>query len=336
VEEGILAIRLRALGDVALVTPALRALHLGHPGRPLEVVTETRYACLLDGLPGVARVWPAERTNASTAALARELGRRRFAWAVDFFGNPRSAFLARASGARRRAGYDLRGRSGAYHVRVLRSQEPAPGRREYAAATHLRLAVAAGGIADGIEARVAVKEAARAAAAVLLARAAVEPGDRPVGLVAAGTWPSKTWPVSHAARLAQALLDAGRAVLLLCGPGEEQVASALRGLAPGTRVLPPCDVGVLAAVIERLGAVVGTDSGPRHLAAALGVPTFGWFGPTHPDTWNPPGERHAFWWTDLPCRGCDRTSCPHWTCLPSLDPAHAAGLVLEHLERHGR
>lgn len=335
-EEAILAIRLRTLGDVTLVTPALRALRRGHPGQPLEVVTETRYAGLLEGLPGVARVWRVERTHASTATLARELGRRRYAWAVDFFGNPRSAFLARASRARQRAGYDLRGRSGAYHLRVPRSLEPAPGRREYAAATHVRLAIAAGGVADGLEACVAVRKEARAAAETLLARCGVEAGERPVGLVAAGSWPTKTWPAAHAALLARTLIGTGRAVLLLSGPGEERTAQALARLAPGLRVLPPCGVEVLAAVIARLGAVVGTDSGPRHLAAALGVPTFGWFGPTHPDTWNPPGEAHGFWWTDLPCRGCDRTACPHWTCLPALDAPRAAALVLAHLERHGR
>ena len=107
-------------------------------------------------------------------------------------------------------------------------------------------------------------------------------------------------------------------------------------MACGIHVLPPCDVPVLAAVIARLAALVGTDSGPRHLAAALGVPTFAWFGPTHPDTWNPPGPEHGFWWTDLPCRGCDRTACPHWSCLPSLTPERAGTLVLEHLERHVR
>jgi len=48
-----------------------------------------------------------------------------------------------------------------------------------------------------------------------------------------------------------------------------------------------------------------------------------------------PRGRQALWWADLSCRGCDRTSCPHWTCLPSLEPARAAGLVLEHLERYG-
>jgi ADP-heptose:LPS heptosyltransferase len=335
-EGGILAIRLRTLGDVVLVTPALRALRRGHPGRPLEVVTEARYATLLEGLPEVARVWSARRSTAATVELAWRLRGRRLAWAVDFFGNPRSAFLARASGARRRAGYDLRGRAGAYHVRVPRTLAPAPGHREPAAATHLRLAVAAGGVPDGDGPRVSVAAGARAAAIPLLEAAGLgEPG-RAIGLVAAGTWATKTWPVGHAALLARELIAAGRPVLLIGGPGEEATAAAMRRLAPGIRLLAPCDVGRLAAVIERLGAVVGTDSGPRHLAAALGLPTFGWFGPTHPETWNPAGPRHGFWWTELPCRGCDRTQCPHWNCLPALEPATAARLVLGHLERHGR
>ena len=66
----------------------------------------------------------------------------------------------------------------------------------------------------------------------------------------------------------------------------------VRRHAGAVRELPPCGVGELMAVIERLAAVVGTDSGPKHLAAALGVPTFTWYGPTHPDTWSPPGA-HA-------------------------------------------
>jgi ADP-heptose:LPS heptosyltransferase len=331
VKEGILAIRLRTLGDVVLVTPALRALGRGHPGRPLEVVTETRYAPILEGLPEVSRVWRVERTRGATLGLARELRRHRWAWVVDFFGNPRSAFLARASGARRRAGYALRGRRGSYHVRVPRTLVPAPGRREYAGATHVRLAEAAGGLADGVDSRIVVSERVRREAGGLWEGCGLGPRGRAIGLVAAGSWPAKTWPASHVALLARALMEAGREVLLITGPGEEDTTAAMTRLAPGLRVLPRCDVGVLAAVIERLGALVGTDSGPRHLAAALGVPTFGWFGPTHPDTWNPPGARHGYWWTTLACRGCDRTSCPHWSCLPSLSVGEAVGLVLGHL-----
>jgi ADP-heptose:LPS heptosyltransferase len=170
----------------------------------------------------------------------------------------------------------------------------------------------------------------------LLAAAGVAEPRRAIGLVAAGTWPTKTWPLASAARLARGLMEAGWDVLVLTGPAETRVLATLSLLAPGVRALPPCDVAELAAVIERLGAVVGTDSGPRHLAVALGVPSYAWFGPTHPDTWSPPQGPHAYWRTDLPCRACDRTACPHWSCMPSLDPGTALANVLEHLEGHVR
>jgi ADP-heptose:LPS heptosyltransferase len=332
--EAVLAIRPRALGDVVLVTPALRALARGHAGAELEVVTEARYAPLLEGLPEVKRVWRLERSAAATTRLASTLARRQYAVAVDFFGNPRTALLARTSGARRRAGYALRGRRRAYDLTVPRELRPAPGRREYAAATHLRLALAAGGVADGTDARIAVPPAAKVEAITLLARAGVRAPARTVGLVAAGTWPTKTWPLAHAALLARRLLAASWEVLAIVGPGEERVAAQLPLLAPGVTVLPSCGVTALAAVIERLAAVVGTDSGPRHLAGALGVPTVAWFGPTHPDTWTPPGARHLSLWSEVPCRGCDRTACPHWICMPTLDPTRAAERVLSHLEAH--
>ena len=114
---------------------------------------------------------------------------------------------------------------------------------------------------------------------------------RALGLVAAGTWPTKTWPTAHAARFARALTEREVEVLVPAGPGEDHVTEVVRRHAPLALVLPPCDVAALVAVIARLGGVVGTDSGPRHLAAALGVPTFAWFGPTNPDNWTPARRR---------------------------------------------
>jgi ADP-heptose:LPS heptosyltransferase len=330
----VLAIRPRTLGDIVLLTPALRALGKGMPDAPLEVVTEPRYAPLLEAQPGVRRVWTMERTNAGTLRLIARLRARRVGVAVDFFGNPRTALIARACGAPRTAGYDLPRRRSAYRIRVPRELRPGPDAREFAGATHVRLALAAGGAEDGIDPRLALPAAADAAADGLLARAGITAPSRAIGLVAAGTWPTKTWPLSHAARLAAGLASAGHEVLAIVGPGESHVAAALARFAPQTRVLPDCGILELAAAIRRLRAVVGTDSGPRHLAAAFGLPTYAWFGPTHPGTWTAPGP-HGFWRTTLPCRGCDRTVCPHWSCLPALAPEEALARVLAHLEAHG-
>ena len=334
--DALLVIRSRALGDLVVLTPALRALRQGHPGATLELVTEARYAPLFEESRAVDRVWRLGRTHRGTIRLARELRRRRYAWAIDFFGNPRSAFLTVAARAKRRAGFVLRGRSGAYDVRVERGTAMPAGQREYTGDTHLRLAVAAGGVPDGAGPHLDVAPAAAARAEGLLASVGLHEPERTIGLVAAGSWPTKTWPLSHAIGLARRLLARGWPVLLLAGPGEDRVNEAMKHLAPGIAVLPPCDVAVLAAVVARLRGVVGTESGPRHLAIAFDVPSFTWFGPTHPDSWTPPDPRHGYWQTSLPCRACDRTRCPHWNCLPGLAPGEAAERVLAHLERHAR
>src|SRR5205085_3084119 len=135
-------------------------------------------------------------------------------------------------------------------------------------AAQVRLALAAGGLADGVEPRLAVPDAARTDADARIAGAGVSDRARAIGFVAAGTWGTKTWPVSHAARLARALIDAGWQLLVLSGPGEERTTATLARLAPGVRVLPPCGVGEMVAVVSRLAMLVGTDSGPRHVATA--------------------------------------------------------------------
>lgn len=334
-EERILAIRPRALGDVVLTTPALRALRRGHPQARLDVLTDPRYAPLVGLLPEVDRVLLVGRRTIETARLIARLRKERYDLVVDFFGNPRSALVTALAGARTTAGYDLRGRRYAYRTVVARNVL-LPGRRaEYAAASHVRLAVAVGGRDDGTDVRLALPEAVRARAREALAAAGVRHPARVTGVVAAGTWATKTWPLSHFTALCRALIARGHEVAAITGPGEEARILRLARAAPGVIALPPMkDIVLLAAVVSELRALVGTDSGPRHLAAAFGVPTYAWFGPADPEIWTPDDARHAVWWTDLPCRACNRTRCVHWSCLPALSSRDAVERVREHLERH--
>ena len=331
----ILAIRPRALGDVVLTEPALRALRCGHPGARLDVLTYPRYAPLLEPLPVVDRVISLPRESGAMPGLIGRLRGERYDLVVDFFGNPRSALLTAASGASGRAGYDVRGRRWAYRTIVPRNV-PAPGERtEYAGASHVRLAGALGGVPDGVDVRLVLPDAARARARDALAAAGVTDPARTVGVVPAGTWATKTWPLSHFAVLVASLERAGWPVVAILGPGEESAGARLEALAPGVRRLPPLESTlVLAAAVAELAALVGTDSGPRHLAAAAGRPTFAWFGPADPAIWTPPDPRHGTWWSTVPCRACNLTRCVHWQCLPELSPRRAFELVAAHLARH--
>ena len=334
--RAIVAVRLRALGDLVLTTAALRSLALGSPGAPLHVVTEPRFAPLLEEQPGIACVWSLARTFMDTLNVTRALRALAPAIAVDFFGNSRSAIVARFSGADRVFGFDLRGRRALYHATVPRVVHPGGDRREYAAASSLRLARAAGGAEVDARPALVLTDRARREGAECLDAAGVRDPARTVALVPAGSWATKTWPIANAARLAHRLREAGHEVLAVGGPGEEGVLARLVALAPGTRTLRAPHVRALAGAIAPLRALVGTDSGPRHLAIAFDVPTYTWFGPAHPGAWTPDDPRHGYWRTSLPCRACERTVCPHWNCLPALTAEEAGDRVLAHLERHGR
>jgi ADP-heptose:LPS heptosyltransferase len=334
VSAPVVAVRLRALGDLTLCTAAFHSLAEGHPGRELHVVTESRFAPLLEGQPQIARVWPVQRTTGSTLRVLGALRALRPAVCIDFFGNSRSAVIARLSGAKQVWGFDVRGRARAYDHTVPRVEHPGGEQREYAAASLLRLARAAGGAAVPAFPRLVLTERAKRTGAECLARARVDDPARTVGLVPAGSWPTKTWPLSHSAVLARTLLEAGHPVLAIGGPGEERLLERLAALAPGTRTLRAPDVAALAGAVAPLRALVGTDSGPRHLAVAFGLPTYTWFGPAHPGAWTPDDPRHGYWRTSLPCRACERTVCPHWNCLPALAPGEAAARVLGHLAAH--
>ena len=104
----------------------------------------------------------------------------------------------------------------------------------------------------------------------------------------------KCWPLQKFAMLVDELLRAGIRVVVLLGPVEaERQLDILRLDAPGAHTLWPGTVAHLAAVLERVDLFVGNDSGPGHLAAAVGTPTLSLFGPTDPAVWRPPGPKAA-------------------------------------------
>ena len=137
-------------------------------------------------------------------------------------------------------------------------------------------------------------------------------GARPVvACLPSGTWPTKTWP---AERFAAAMdgLHPDADIVWIWGPGEEPLARACRGRMRNPATLAPATSWQeLAALIARCALLVSNDSGPKHLAVALGVPTVTVFWPTHPGAWQPPAGPHAaIEAPDLDCLHCNETVCP--------------------------
>lgn len=368
----VLVIRRKALGDVLVTLPSVLRLARAYPEAALDLVVERPYAPLVAGLAPSLRVlaWPPPAGE--PAAWTRRLRGAGYDLVLDYLGSPRTALWTALTGARWRVGYDLPGRRWAYNVRVPRSRhgdvrlaqfagegflDPlrvlglpaeswrpwgpwAPGGEPGAASgaagsvASAGISAGAGGVAGSADAPGWPLGAAyRAWAAGWRAR----PQPR-VGLVLSASWPAKAWPAAEAAALLRLAAQAGRPCLLIPGPDDRRLCDGVTALAPAADVAPPTSLVELADLLGTLSCLVGTDSGPRHLAALLGVPTVTLFGPTDPRGWNPPGPQHVAVRTGEPCSPCDRRECPvpGHPCMTRLTAATVWANVQELLARAAR
>src|SRR5205807_3239593 len=137
--------------------------------------------------------------------------------------------------------------------------------------------------------------AAEARVDAFFMRSGVKPRDRLVVLLPGAGRADKRWPADRFAALARSLTaDAGGSVLVVWGPGEHDTATAIVESAGGgrTRLAPASTIEELIALLRRASVVVGGDTGPLHLAAALGVACVGLYGPTAAERNGPWGQVH--------------------------------------------
>jgi lipopolysaccharide heptosyltransferase I len=341
----VLIVRLSALGDVVHVLPALDALRRGLPRAHLAWLVEERAASLLAGHPQLDRVhvlprgrfvaeWRARRPLAAAGALGAffaDLRRERFDVAIDFQGNLRSALAALLSGARARVGF-ARGFSKEGSHLLANVRVAPPSRRLHKVEKNLALVRAIGVETDGARARLAIPDAARRRADAFFA--ALGPGAPPValhpGVSKFGAF--KQWPPERYAAVARALAahGAGRAIVTW-GPGERDLAERVAALAPGAARAAPETGSILelAAIYERCAAVLGCDTGPVHLAAALGVPVVGLYGPKDPRVYAPwagAGPADTIW-KQVHCSPCTLRWCGNVICMDSIGPGEVTAAV---------
>jgi heptosyltransferase I len=262
----ILVVRLGAMGDVFHAMPAVASLKASFPGAALTWAIDPKWAPLLDGCPWVDEIIPFDRRNAGSVGRAlADLRRECFDIAVDFQGLLKSSLLLRAARAEVRFGFERD-----------QLREPAAGilydRRSPALSAHvvdknLDLAQTAGATVRRAEFFVPVGASEGAL-----------PDDPFVLANPLAGWPAKQWPLDNYAALARRLKeDRGWSLVLNGPPSAAPQLEAVTGVHVHLSGLP----GLIDAT-RRAVAVVGLDSGPLHLAAALGKPGAALFGPTDP------------------------------------------------------
>jgi len=262
----ILVVRLGAMGDIIHTLPAVASLKHSFPGSRLTWLVEARWAPLLEGNPFVDRIVLLDRGSAG--ALARTwhaLRWERYDFAVDFQGLIKSAVAACAGRPDRIFGFhqsDAREPMAA----LFYSDKVVP-RAAHAVGRALDLAAGAGAstVVQSFHLPQGRAEGALPEGAFVLAS--------PLG-----GWRAKQWPLEYYAQLGARLRrEAGLPLVLNGPPSEREALSSV----PDTWMHLSSIEGLIDAT-RRAAAVVGLDSGPLHLAAALGKPGVAIFGPTDP------------------------------------------------------
>ena len=330
------------LGDLVMATPTLRAIRerFGRRARLVGIV-RPNLAELLDGTDWLDEQWcfdpRSKRSGLGHWSLLRRMRRQRLDMVLMLTNSLRPAVLAWLAGVGERIGYDRSGRGS-----LLTTRLAVPRRDGRIAPTpmvqyYLKLAEAAGCPASSLRLELALRETDRQAAETVWQTLGLRADGRVVALNSSGAYgAAKVWPAEHFGRLARRIVDElDHDVLVICGPGEQDTARRIEGHAQRDRVFSladqPLGLSTTKGCLGRCRLVVSTDSGPRHVAAALGKPVITLLGPTVAAWIENPTVAAVHVQADLDCLGCGRRVCPlgHHRCMREL----SADTVYEQVAR---
>jgi lipopolysaccharide heptosyltransferase II len=350
----ILVIRLDLLGDMVNSMPAVAALHERFPDARITMLTLPHTAAIPRQFSYVDEVLTLDtnairsprnmlrpRTYRAFMEMGLRLRREHFDLCVSLFGLMASIW-AFVSGARQRIGY-LR-ESYPYMF-----TDPVPGRRfdrrQHEVRWDLDLAAAAGASGAYRNPTLVAPPEAAAPMARRLAELGIVPGDRVIGIHGgAVNGSAKRWPAMHWAALADRLIGDHQCKVVLTGSASEAHISAdiARRMARQPIILTgETDIDELQAVLARCDLVISGDSGPLHMAVALGRPTVSIYGPTDPAIYGPTpksGQHAVVIRRGLACSPCYNllatAECPHGqpSCMIDVTVGEVLTAALDLLE----
>lgn len=275
----LLVVRLGSLGDLVHTLPAVAAIRIVHPFAQIDWLVDQAHREFLDLVPVLSSTIPLRKsTGGGWLQALRELRARQYDVAIDFQGLLKSAVLARLSGAARVIGFNrASAREGA--ASLLYSQRVGAGDAGHVIDKNLRLAATLGAPLHRREFPILPIPS------MALDRLHEQGLQRFALLNCGAAWPNKRWPASRFGLLAQWLRDRhGLTSVALWGPGEQALADQVAQTSDGAAIAaPPTSLTDLVAIAARADLMVSGDTGPTHVASALGTPVVALFGPTSPE-----------------------------------------------------
>ena len=334
----ILLVKPSSLGDIVHTFPVVSAIKAQWPGVHITWVVKRQWAELVERAEGVDRVWPVDVTVSSWVREGLALRAERFDLALDLQGLFRSGILAWLSGAPTRLGF-ANGREGSplfYTNRV-----PVAHPNVHAVDRYLSLLGALGvRPPEKPQFRFKFLEEDVATVRAICHRQGFAV-DRPWIAVNIGArWTTKRWPLTAFATVLEQLHESHPHPVVIIGSLEERLyTNQLRALtaSPFIDLCGEISLGCLPALLSTASAMVTNDSGPMHIASALGVPVIAMFGPTSAIRTGPYGDGHQVLSGRVPCSPCFSRVCrhvPELECLHLITPAHVVDAIRPQLMAH--
>jgi ADP-heptose:LPS heptosyltransferase len=331
----VLCLRLERIGDLLMTLPALAELRAALPGASIDLAVGSWNRELATAIVGVRRVetldakWLARSSSGSgsaarvegrdaglgTLALARQAARwrdRHYDLAINFEPDIRSNVVLAAAGAARSAGF--RSGGGRAFLDVPLDYDPSA----HTADNAVRLVRRTLALDDDAPAPTPALDLPASATSEAVRLLQPFGGGRSAGIHVSGGRAIKQWPEARFRDVAEWLIGERQVSIVLTGtPDERAQIDAVRLGLPADRVLDlshRTDLLTVAAVLQRLTVFVTGDTGPMHLAHAVGTPTVAVFGPSDPARYAPRGLRDQVVRVDLPCSPCNRIRIPPARC----------------------
>jgi heptosyltransferase I len=325
----VLIVKPSALGDIVHTLPLLRLLRLRWPAAHISWLVAPGFASILDGHPLLDRVIHFDRKGLATLdggarvvgdwlAFGQQLAEERFDLVIDVQGLFRSAMLTLATTAPVRVGFGYAREMawlGYTHRIASRSAE------RHAVERYLDLAEAFGCPRDAVF-EFHVTDQDRAAVDELLAGVG-----RFCVLLPGTNWDTKKWPIDSYAALSRRI-EAEWGLRCVVAGAKDVIELAAR-IPSALNLATKTTLPQLVELLRRASLVVANDSGPMHIASALGVPLATIFGPTNAVRTGPFGRAGTVVGLDIVCRPCYSRTCSHHSCMKWLD----VDAVFEHCRR---
>jgi len=324
-QQKLLIVKLGSLGDIIHTIPAQQRLAQHFPQAQIHWLTEPPYDTLLDHIPGISRVWLADTKKwrrklsslPDSIQLIRALRQQHFEAALDFQGLVKSALLAKLSGAKRVIGFvahqSREPASGYFYSETVVGDD---GSRPHVVEINLHLARSLGCSKNGASPLIPLEIPSEAFDYVddQLGKNNI---DKPILVNPGAGWVTKLWPLRNYAQLLLRIhQELGHRIVLTYGPGEEDLVHEIQAVtAPHPIAAFPTTFLQLAALCRRSRLLIAGDTGPLHLAVALGTPTVAIMGPTSPWRNGPFNEKDPIVKRYLFCSNSYKRTCNQFICM---------------------